>query len=57
MTYNIEQYVDGRWWKIGGTFASYEEASNKVMQFMEHGQQFGKPGAPKKQLQFRIVRF
>jgi hypothetical protein len=56
MSFKIEQYVDGRWYKIGGTFTSHEEASNKVMQYMEHGQQFGKSGAPLKQPQFRIVR-
>lgn len=56
MEYKIEQYVSGRWYKIGNTFASYEEASNKVSQYMLQGQQYGKPGQPKHGPEFRIVR-
>lgn len=56
MSYKIEQLVNGRWWKIGSTFASYEEASNKVSQYMLQGQQYGKPGQSKKGPEFRIVR-
>jgi len=56
MSYQIEQYLEGRWWRIGGIFSTYEEASNKVMQYMEQGQQYGKPGVPLKQPKFRIVR-
>ena len=56
MLYQIEQYLEGRWWKIGGTFPTYEEASDKVSQYMLQGQQYGKPGVPVKTPEFRIVR-
>ena len=56
MTYKIEQFVSGRWYKVGSTFASYEEASNKVSQYMLQGQQYGRSGQPKRGPEFRIVR-
>jgi hypothetical protein len=56
MTYKIEQFVSGRWYKVGSTFASYEEASNKVSQYMLQGQQYPKPRQSKRVPEFRIVR-
>jgi hypothetical protein len=56
MSYYIEQYVDGRWWKIGRSFPTYEGASNKVTEYMLQGQQYGKPGHARRLPQFRIVR-
>ena len=56
MLYQVEQYLEGRWWRIGSTFLTYEEASDKVTQYMLQGQQYGKPGTVKKTPEFRIVR-
>ena len=56
MSYQIEQYLNGRWWNIGKPYIKYEEASDKVTQYMLQGQLYGKPGVPKKTPEFRIVR-
>lgn len=54
--YQIEQNLDGRWWKIGRPFVVRQEADNKVLQYMEQGQQYGNPKHPGlKQPKFRIV--
>jgi hypothetical protein len=53
--YQVQQWVDGRWYPIGGTFPSYPAAADKVAQYMLQGQQYGKPGTVKKQPRFRIV--
>jgi hypothetical protein len=53
--YQVQQFVEGRWYSIGGTFHTYESAAEKVAQYMLQGQQYGKPGVPKKQPRFRIV--
>jgi hypothetical protein len=47
--YKIEQYVDGRWVKTGGTFTTRQEAEDKIGQYMQCG-------ASKKLPSFRIVR-
>lgn len=55
--YQIEQRLDGRWWKIGKPFTIRQEADSKVLQYMEHGQQFGSKKFPLlKQLEFRVAR-
>lgn len=55
--FQIEQKLDGRWWKIGSPFGVRQEADMKVLQYMEQGQQFGSKKSPVlKQPQFRIVR-
>ena len=55
--YQVQQFVerDSRWYAIGGLFHAYETAATKVAQYMLQGQQYGKPGTPKKQPRFRIV--
>jgi hypothetical protein len=54
--YQIEQKLEGRWWKIGKPFGIRQEADNKVLQYMEQGQQYGSKKNPVlKQPVFRIV--
>lgn len=53
--YQVQQFVDGRWYPIGGSFHAYQAAADKVAQYMLQGQQYGKPGTVKKQPRFRIV--
>lgn len=55
--YQIEQHLDGRWWKIGKPFSIRQEADNKVLQYMESGQQYGSKKHPLlRQPEFRVVR-
>jgi hypothetical protein len=56
--YQIEQKLDGRWWKIGKPFGVRQEADAKVLQYMEQGQQYGNPRKSPgflKRPDFRIV--
>ena len=49
MQYRIEQWANGRWYALGGKFATYEEASNKVQEYLRWASRKHPP-------QLRIVR-
>lgn len=53
--FQVQQFVDGRWHRVGGAFHTYESAASKVGQYMLQGQQYGKPGTTRKLPRFRIV--
>lgn len=53
--YQVQQFVDGRWYPIGCPFHTYESAASKVAQYTLQGQQYGKPGTTRKLPRFRIV--
>ena len=60
--YQVQQFVDGRWYPIGCPFHTRystnphcESAASKVASYMLQGQQYGKPGTPRKLPRFRIA--